>query len=62
MIDKYEGHQGPVRTIQFHPRLSLFVSGGDDTTVRVWNYNTKKEVFLLKGHLDYVRCVGFHPE
>lgn len=62
MIEKFDGHEGPVRTVQFHPKLSLFASGGDDFSVRVWNYKTKKCVFILKGHLDFVRCVSFHPD
>ncbi|CAD8059253.1 unnamed protein product [Paramecium primaurelia] len=58
-IATYEDHQGAVRSVQFHPQLNLFCSGGDDYTVRVWNF--KQCQFVLKGHLDYVRCVTFHP-
>ncbi|CAD8177704.1 unnamed protein product [Paramecium pentaurelia] len=55
----YDDHKGAVRSVQFHPQLNLFCSGGDDFTVRVWNF--KQCQFILKGHLDYVRCVTFHP-
>ncbi|CAD8064776.1 unnamed protein product [Paramecium primaurelia] len=58
-IATYEDHKGAVRSVQFHPQLNLFCSGGDDYTVRVWNF--KQCQFVLKGHLDYVRCVTFHP-
>ena len=27
---------GPVRSISFHPTLSLFLTGSDDCTVKVW--------------------------
>ncbi|CAD8090002.1 unnamed protein product [Paramecium sonneborni] len=54
----YDDHKGAVRSVQFHPQLNLFCSGGDDFTVRVWNF--KQCQFILKGHLDYVRCVTFH--
>jgi asparagine synthase (glutamine-hydrolysing) len=40
----------------------MFVSGGDDHKVKVWNYKTKKCMFTLSGHLDYVRTVEFHKE
>ena len=30
--------------------------------MRVWNFKAKKCVFVLRGHLDYVRCVHIHPE
>lgn len=53
---------GPVRGIAFHPTQPLFVSGGDDYKIRVWNYKTRKCLFTLNGHLDYVRTVYFHYE
>jgi coatomer subunit alpha len=40
----------------------MFVSGGDDHLVKVWNYKMKKCMFTLTGHLDYVRTVQFHNE
>ena len=40
----------------------MFVSGGDDHKVKVWSYKTKKCMFTLTGHLDYVRTVEFHKE
>ena len=53
---------GPVRGISFHKNQPLFVSGGDDYKVKGWNYKTKKCIFTLKGHLDYIRTVYFHYE
>lgn len=38
------------------------MSGGDDHKVRVWNYKLKKCLFVLAGHLDYVRTVEFHHD
>ena len=40
----------------------MFVSGGDDTKIKVWNYNMKKCIFTLTGHSDYIRTVQFHHE
>lgn len=53
---------GPVRAVNFHDTQSMFVSGGDDHKVKVWNYKTKKCIFTLTGHLDYVRTADFHKE
>jgi coatomer subunit alpha len=53
---------GPVRGVEFHETQPMFVSGGDDHMVKVWNYKTKKCMFTLTGHLDYVRTVEFHNE
>ncbi|CAF5100363.1 unnamed protein product [Rotaria sp. Silwood1] len=30
LIDKFDGHDGPVRGIHFHHAQPFFVSGGDD--------------------------------
>lgn len=39
-----------------------FVSGGDDYKIKVWSYQTRRCLFTLSGHLDYVRTVFFHHE
>jgi len=38
------------------------VSGADDKTVRVWDYQTKGCVQVLEGHTHNVSTVCFHPE
>jgi coatomer protein complex subunit alpha (xenin) len=38
----------------------MFVSGGDDYKIRLWNY--RRCLFVFLGHLDYIRMVSFHPE
>ena len=53
---------GPVRGVNFHDTQPMFVSGGDDHMIKVWNYKIKKCMFTLQGHLDYVRTVQFHAE
>ncbi|ORX72244.1 coatomer subunit alpha-2 [Linderina pennispora] len=55
LLERFEEHEGPVRGISFHPSQELFVSGGDDYKVKVWNYRTRRCLFTLQGHLDYVR-------
>lgn len=53
---------GPIRSVAFHPNQPLFVSGGDDNKVKVWNYKEKRCLFTLHGHTDYIRTVEFHHE
>ncbi|KAJ3302375.1 hypothetical protein HDV03_005016 [Kappamyces sp. JEL0829] len=53
---------GPVRACSFHPVQPLFVSGGDDYKIKVWNWKLGKSLFTLSGHLDYIRHVSFHNE
>lgn len=62
LIDRFEEHEGSVRSVDFHPTQPLFVSGGDDYTVKVWSLDTRKCLFTLSGHLDYVRTVYFHHD
>jgi coatomer subunit alpha len=53
---------GPVRGISFHSQQPLFVSGGDDYKIKVWNFKQRKCLFTLLGHLDYIRTTFFHHE
>jgi len=63
LIDKFEEHEGgPVRGVGFHMTQPLFVSGGDDYKIKVWNYKMRRCIFTLLGHLDYIRTVEFHDE
>lgn len=61
-IDRFEEHEGPVRGVHFHTTQPLFVSGGDDYKVKIWNYKLRRCLFTLHGHLDYIRTVQFHDE
>lgn len=62
LIDRFDEHEGPVRGVDFHPSQPLFVSGGDDYKIKVWNYKQRRCLFTLLGHLDYIRTVQFHNE
>ncbi|CAA9956962.1 hypothetical protein PTNB73_04151 [Pyrenophora teres f. teres] len=62
LIDRFEEHDGPVRAVDFHKTQPLFVSGGDDYKIKVWSYQTRRCLFTLNGHLDYVRTAYFHHE
>ncbi|KAJ1435979.1 WD40/YVTN repeat-like-containing domain superfamily [Sesbania bispinosa] len=62
LIDRFDEHDGPVRGVHFHDTQPLFVSGGDDYKIKVWNYKMHRCLFTLLGHLDYIRTVQFHHE
>eukprot|EP00276_Gloeochaete_wittrockiana_P011375 CAMPEP_0184649706 /NCGR_PEP_ID=MMETSP0308-20130426/7114_1 /TAXON_ID=38269 /ORGANISM="Gloeochaete witrockiana, Strain SAG 46.84" /LENGTH=1213 /DNA_ID=CAMNT_0027082633 /DNA_START=152 /DNA_END=3793 /DNA_ORIENTATION=- len=62
LLDRFDEHDGPVRGIHFHRTQPLFVSGGDDYKIKVWNYKLRRCMFTLLGHLDYIRTVQFHNE
>jgi coatomer protein complex subunit alpha (xenin) len=48
--------------VAFHQTQPLFVSGGDDCKVKLWNYKDKKCLYDFTGHMDYIRTVDFHSE
>ncbi|KAE8236141.1 hypothetical protein A4X13_0g9250 [Tilletia indica] len=60
IYDRFDEHNGPVRGLDFHRTQHLLVSGGDDYRVKAWNHKTRRRIFTLMGHLDYVRTVHFH--
>lgn len=62
VIDKFDEHDGPVRGVDFHRSQPLFVSGGDDYKIKLWNYKQRRCLFTLLGHLDYIRTTFFHHE
>jgi coatomer protein complex subunit alpha (xenin) len=62
LIDRFDEHDGPVRGVHFHKSQPLFVSGGDDYKIKIWNYKLRRCLFTLLGHLDYIRTVQFHQE
>lgn len=44
-----------------HPTQPLFIAGGSDTWVRVFNFETGKEKECHKGHHGPVRCLRYSP-
>ncbi|ODM89350.1 Coatomer subunit alpha [Orchesella cincta] len=45
--------------LSFHNQ-QLFVSGGDDYKVKLWNYKLRRCLYTFLGHLDYLRTTYFH--
>jgi serine-threonine kinase receptor-associated protein len=45
-----------------HPDRQLFIAGGSDLWVRVFDYNTGAELECHKGHHGPVRCLRYAPE
>lgn len=64
LVDRFEEHEGPVRAVAIHPSRALLVTGGDDYKIKVWDLRpqSRRCLFTLHGHLDYVRTVQFHHD
>jgi coatomer subunit beta' len=58
------GHQRGVNCLDYAQsgEKPYLVSGSDDKTVRVWDYQTKQCVHVLEGHSANVSSVVFHPQ
>lgn len=42
LLDRFDDHEGPVRGVAFHSSQPLFVSGGDDLKIKVWNWKQRR--------------------
>lgn len=64
LVDRFEEHEGPVRGVAIHPSRPLLATGGDDYKIKVWDLKpqSRRCLFTLHGHLDYIRTVQFHHE
>merc|ERR1719354_1379236 len=47
--------------MKLHPTLDILVSGGRDSTCRVWDMRTKRQVQVLTGHIQTVASVECLP-
>lgn len=55
------GHRGPILAIAAHPVFSLVASGSEDSTIKLWDYETSQYERTLKGHTGSVTGVAFSP-
>ena len=51
----------PVRATRFVPRKNWIVTGSDDMSIRIFNYNTLERVHMFEAHSDYIRSIAVHP-
>jgi WD40 repeat protein len=58
---RLEGHTDSIGSVAFSPDGKLLASGSDDGTARLWNAETGKPLFTLKGDNTIAR-VAFGPD
>ena len=56
------GHTGRVNSIAYHDSYSLLFSGGADGTLRVWDPETEKLVYLLQITHNPIEKIFLNPE
>ncbi|KAG8835942.1 pre-mRNA cleavage and polyadenylation factor (CPF) complex subunit [Serendipita sp. 399] len=60
-VYSYQAHPSAIRGISFSPNDSRFVTGSDDSTLKIWAFEESQEERTLTGHGWDVRCVQWHP-
>jgi WD40 repeat protein len=53
------GHAEYVRSVAFSPDGTLFASGSNDNTVKIWDVASRRELRTLTGHADHVLAIRF---
>lgn len=51
-----------VNSVAFSPDGKMLAGGNLDHTVRLWDVTSGKQLFILKGHRDWVHSVTFSPD
>lgn len=54
------GHRESVTCVTFHPVYTVVATGGEDATIKLWDYETGKVERSLKGHSDAVQGITFN--
>ena len=61
-ISIMKGHQDRICRVAFHPSGNYVASASFDTTWRLWDINTSKEILLQEGHSREVYTVEFQDD
>lgn len=62
-VAQFEAHPDYIRTIAVHPTEPLVLSGGDDMTVKLWNWEQGwRNTHSFEGHSHYIMYVAFNPK
>uniref|UniRef100_A0A9J2P9J7 Lissencephaly-1 homolog n=1 Tax=Ascaris lumbricoides TaxID=6252 RepID=A0A9J2P9J7_ASCLU len=53
------GHRSPITRVIFHPIYSIVASSSEDSTIKVWDYESGEFERSMKGHTDAVQDIAF---
>lgn len=61
-VNNINAHANGIRDIAFSPNDLKFLTCGDDSILKIWNFNNGKEERILKGHNWEVKSCDWHPD
>ena len=61
MLD-VEGHESSVLSVVYSPNDMQIVSGSSDSTILIWNAETRNIYRVIKEHSDTVSSLAFSPD
>lgn len=53
------GHRGPITRVVFHPTYTVIASASEDSTIKIWDWETGEFERTLKGHTRAVQDCDF---
>ncbi|SAL99106.1 hypothetical protein [Absidia glauca] len=56
------GHRSPITRVEFHPVYQVLASASEDTTIKIWDYESGDFECTLKGHTKAVQDLAFDPK
>jgi platelet-activating factor acetylhydrolase IB subunit alpha len=58
-VSTLSGHRAPVTAVKVHPKYSIVASASEDSTIKLWDYETGQYDRTLKGHTGPVTGLTF---